>query len=86
MSAKITAWQDPRTSRAGEVTPSVSIDWREDGRVELGARDKHGREVVVVLPNFVWLRMAQEIGWNLPRRQAALSAARLGMAPEPGAA
>ena len=86
MSAKITSWTDPRPQPAGRAAQSVSIDWREDGRVELDARDQHGREVVLVIPNFVWLRMAQELGWNAPRRQAAESAARMGMAPGPGVA
>ena len=82
MSAKIASWSDPRQPREGLVGQSISIDWREDGRVEIDARDQQGREVVLVIPNFAWKRIAMEISWNAPRREASLIAARMGMAPE----
>ncbi len=82
MSANITSWVDPH-ARTGERAQSLSMTWREDGRVDVDARDRDGREVVVTLPGFVWLRMAQEIGWNAPRRAATLAAARLGLGSQP---
>ena len=84
MSERITAWTDPRG--ASRPPQSIAIDWREDGRVEVQVRDQDGHEVVVVVPGFIWERMAQEISWNMPRRQASLAAARLGMTPASGPA
>jgi hypothetical protein len=82
MTDKITAWTDPRRHPGAAAHQSVSLTWREDGRVQLAARDVDGQEVILVIPNFVWVRMAQEIGWNAPRHEAELQARRFSLTPE----
>ncbi len=43
MSANITSWVDPHAPSA-ERAQSLSMTWREDGRVDIDARDREGRE------------------------------------------
>ena len=81
MSENITSWTAVRPPAIDEVVPFVSINWREDGRVSITSRDAGGRQVEVVVPGREWIRMAQEISWNAPRREASLHAARMSMAP-----
>ncbi len=83
MSKDITAWTAVRPPAIDEVVPFVSMTHRDDGRVSIVSRDAGGRQVEVVIPGREWTRMAQEISWSAPKRAAALSAARMGMAPVP---
>jgi hypothetical protein len=76
MTDEITRWADHRSSQG------LSLEHRDDGRVELLAVGVDGREARVTIPAHVWDRLAKEIGWNAPRRAAALEARRMGMAPE----
>ncbi len=86
MSKDITAWTAVRPPAIDEVVPFVSMTHRDDGRVSIVSRDAGGRQVEVVIPGREWTRMAQEISWNAPKRAAALSARRMGMAPVSGPA
>ncbi len=86
MSESITAWTAVRPPAIDEVVPFVSMRHRDDGRVSIVSRDAGGRQVEVVIPGREWTRMAQEISWNAPRREASLHAERMGMAPTSGPA
>ncbi len=86
MSESITAWTAVRPPAIDEVVPFVSINHRDDGRVSVVSRDAAGRQVEVLVPGREWTRMAQEISWSAPRREATLRARRMGMAPVSGPA
>ncbi len=86
MSKDITAWTAVRPPAIDEVVPFVSLSHRDDGRVSIVSRDAAGRQVEVIIPGREWTRMAQEIGWNAPRREASLHARKMGIAPVAGPA
>ncbi len=80
MSESITAWTAVRPPAIDEVVPFVTISHRDDGRVSIVSRDTGGRQVEVLVPGREWTRMAQEISWSAPRREATLRARRMGLA------